>query len=318
MAAVRSIRFLLAVLGGAVLLALPSAASERQVIPFDLTDLDHMSVPFVINGTIHTEGLVDTAATYPMIDGHTARLTGLTDPGADAPMVNVLGVTGAQIYPVVRLARLDAGNVSFNDLPVALNMELDVPGPGNILPLKALQGDVVDFDFANKRITAYNGRPDGAAQLQPSRTRITEENGLLFVTVRINGKKGRALIDTGSGVTYINSLFAESSGTRANEEKTLKLQGATGGNLSVRVASARVMTICDYRVNQVDIMVSNPPLFDYLGLGEEPAMVLGLDFLSSFRMQIDRRRSQLVLSLPETRRNVRTINLNAKGSRIRN
>lgn len=300
---------------GIVLAALPAFATERQVIPFDFNAEDHMVVRMAVNDGAAT-GIVDTAATFPMIDGRTARIAGIPDPGKQAQQVNVLGVTGPAVYPVVRLDRLTVGNVLKTDLPVALNRRLDVPGATNVLPANAFEGDVVDFDFENRRIMIYNGRPDRSASMVPSALRLREVNGLLFAEVRINGRKGQALIDTGSSITYINSRFAMDSRTRANEEKTRVLQGATGGDQSLRVASARLLQIGDYRISDVDILVTDPPLFDYLDMDEAPAMVLGLDLLSVFRVQIDRRRNRLVLSLPKSDRNTRSLNLNARDTHI--
>lgn len=301
--------------GLAFLAGLPALAAERQVIPFETNDDDHMIVQLEINDGARTTGVIDTAATFPMIDGQTASLAGVPELGENPPMVNVLGLTGAEIYPVVRLDQLIVGNVLKTDIPVALNRRLDVPGARNVLPASAFEGDVIDFDFENQRVMVYNGRPDRSNSMVPSVQRYEEINGLLFVDVRLNGRKGRALIDTGSSVTYINSRFALESGTTANEEKTKTLFGATGGDQSLRVASAKMMMIGDYRIARVDILVTDPPLFDYLGMGEEPAMVLGLDLLSTFRMQIDRRRGRLLLSLPESK-NTRSLNLNARDTRI--
>ena len=298
------------------LAALPAMASERQVVPFEINDERHMVVQLALNETAQVTGIIDTAATFPMIDGQAARAAGVPGLGPEPQMVNVLGVTGPRVYPVVRLNRLVAGNVALSDVDVALNERLDVPGAKNVVPASAFEGDVIDFDFQRQRVMAYNGRPDRSAYLVPSSLRIMNEDGLMFVEVRINGKKGRALIDTGSSVTYINSQFASESGTRANVEKTQTLQGATGGDQSLRIASARMVALGDYRMANVDILVADPPLFDYLGTQDQPAMVLGLDLLSAFRMQIDRRRSRLVLSLPKTGRNVSTLNLNARDTRI--
>ena len=304
-----------ALIGLALLAGLPAFASERQVFPFEINDHDHMMVDVSVNDRAAT-AVIDTAATFPMIDGRTARIAGISPPGENPTMVNVLGITGAEIYPVVRLDSLMVGNVLKTDLPVALNAHLDVPGAHNILPASAFEGDVLDFDFQNQRVMIYNGRPDRSAYLVPSVQKIDEVDGLFFVEVRINGRKGRALIDTGSSVTYINSSFADVSRTKANVEKTEALQGATGGDVALRVATARVMTIGEFRVEKVDILVTDPPMFEYLGIGEEPAMVLGLDLLSTFRMQIDRRRHRLILSLPDNGVNTSRLNLNARDTRI--
>ncbi|HPE46870.1 MAG TPA: aspartyl protease family protein [Hyphomonas sp.] len=304
-----------ALIGAALLGGLPALASERQIIPFELDDNSHMIIEMEVNGSARVEGVIDTAATFPMIDGETARTAGLPDVGENPRLVNVLGVTGPQIYPVVRLDSLVAGNVALTDVPVALNVRLDVPGATNVLPANSLDGDIIDFDFKNQRLMVYDGRPERNSRLSTSALRISEESGLLFVDIRINGKKGRALVDTGSSVTYINSRFAIDSGTTANVDKTQKLFGATGGDQSLRIATAKAMAIGDFRIATVDILVTDPPLFDYLGVAEEPAMVLGLDLLSSFRVQIDRRRNRLILSMP-TEKNVRTINMNARDTHI--
>lgn len=302
----------------ALLGSLPAFASERQVIPFEINQHDHMVVRLEVNETDRVTGIIDTAATFPMINGRTARLADIPELGENPAMVRVLGLTGAEVFPVVQLDRLVVGNVMKTDVPVALNVDLNVTGAQNVLPASAFEGDVIDFDFENQRVMVYDGRPDRSARLVPSSMRYETINGLPFVEVRINGRKGRALIDTGSSITYVNSRFAADSHTTPNEEKTQVLQGATGADQSLSIATAKMIAIGDYRLTRVDILVSDPPLFEYLGMEDEPAMVLGLDLLSVFRMQMDRRRSKLILSLPGSATYMRGVNLDARDSHIPN
>jgi len=279
----------------------PAFASERQVIPFELNEYDHMVVRVEVNGNDRATAVIDTAATFPMINRRTAKLAEIPELGENPPMVSVLGLTGEDLFPVVSLDSLLVGNVLKTDIPVALNADFNVLGTQNVLPASAFEGDVLDFDFANQRVMVYDGRPDRSARLVPSSLPYTDRGGLIFIEVEVNGRKGKALVDTGSNVTFINSRFAEHAGTRTNEDKTKKLQGATSGDLSLRIATARSMEFGDYRISRTDILVSDPPLFDFLGISEEPAMVLGIDLLSAFRMQIDRRRNRLILSVPGSR-----------------
>ena len=44
-----------------------------------------------------------------------------------------------------------------------------------------------------------------------------------------------------------------------------------------------------------DIPVLETEMFAELGLGDEPVMVLGMDLLEHFRVQIDQRRQKLIL-----------------------
>lgn len=45
-----------------------AGASERLVVPFQISDLEHMIVPIIINNQHHTTGVVDTAATIAMLE----------------------------------------------------------------------------------------------------------------------------------------------------------------------------------------------------------------------------------------------------------
>mgnify|MGYP001346899076 CR=1 FL=1 len=105
--------------------------------------------------------------------------------------------------------------------------------------------------------------------------------------------KGQALIDTGSSITYMNSRFAEASNTRTNERKTEELLGITGEDFDVRMARVSRLEVGKLNLARLDLLVSDPLLFEYLGLSDEPVMVLGMDFITNFRMQIDRKNGRV-------------------------
>ncbi len=295
-----------------------AVAAERLVIPFQISDLEHMMVPIEINGTTLSTGVVDTAATFPMIDGRTALRSGVTAPDAASPRVNILGVNGTKEYPIVRLNSLKAGNVRLNAVEAAYSRDLDIPGAAaNILPASAFPGDILEFDFRARKISAYDGPPDRQRDDVYDILSYKLDGGLMFVTVRINGRKGRALIDTGSNLTYVNSVFADLAELKTNPEKTQLLQGATGGDQSIRVATARKVRMGDFHFNDADLFVSDPELFRLLGIEKEPIMVIGLDLLSVFKVQIDRRRGRMVFILPDTPFEQVGINLMARDTRLR-
>lgn len=304
----------------AVLLAIwagAAGASERLVVPFQISDLEHMVVPIVINNQHTTTGVIDTAATFAMVDARSATESGIRPPGADAPRVNILGVNGAKDYPVVRLGSIRAGNVNLGAVDAAYNRDLDIPGAAaNVLPSSAFPGDILEFDFRTNLISAYDGRPDRPLSNYYDRMPYKVDGGLMFIDIRINGRKGKALIDTGSNLTYVNSAFAAHANLRTNMDKTLLLQGATGRDESVRVATARKVQIADFNFHDADLLVSDPKMFEMLNLHEEPLMVIGLDLLSSFKVQFDRRHKRLILSLPDTAVKGVTVDLMARDTRL--
>ncbi|MEQ9506336.1 MAG: aspartyl protease family protein [Hyphomonas sp.] len=285
----------------AALALMPSVAqaAERLVIPFHISELEHMVVRLEINGNTVTTGVIDTAATFPMVDSRTAIQSGVAAPDLESEKVSILGVNGAKIYPVVRLDSVKTGNVRLGALDAAYSRDLDIPGTAaNVLPSSAFPGDVLEFDFRNQQISVYDGRPDRPKSNQYDSVPYKLDGGLMFVEIRINGRKGRGLIDTGSNLTYVNSAFADLADLATNAEKTQLLRGATGGDESLRVATARRVTLADFNFEKADLFVADPELFTLLGLRDEPVMVIGLDLLSSFKVQFDRRRSRIILSLP--------------------
>lgn len=286
---------------GLIAFAGAAGASERLVVPFQISDLEHMVVPIVINNQHTTTGVIDTAATFAMVDARSATQSGIRPPGAETPQINILGVNGARDYPVVRLGSIRAGNVNLGAVDAAYNRDLDIPGAAaNVLPSSAFPGDILEFDFKAMLISAYDGRPDRPLSNYYDRIPYRLEDGLIFVDIRINGRKGKALIDTGSNLTYVNSAFAEHAGLRTNLDKTLLLQGATGRDESVRVATARKVKLADFHFHDADLLVSDPVMFELLGLKDEPVMVIGLDLLSTFKVQFDRRHKRMILILPDS------------------
>jgi len=291
------------VLAGALLLASQTAGAsvtERLVIPFEMNRFDHMIVELELNGRTSTTGVVDTAATFAMVDSAVAMRGGVPAPDAASRMVNILGVNGDQDYPVVQLATVAAGNLRIHAVDAAYNEAIQVPGAAlNVLPAAAFPGDVLEFDFESRTISVYDGQPEVKRTHYADAMDYTDQGGLLFVDVRINGRLGRALIDTGSSFSYVNTTFAREAGMRRNDELTHLVFGATGESETAWVASARKIKLADFYVKGPNLMVSDPILLDRLGLVDEPVMVLGLDFLSKFRLQFDRRKHQLILSMPD-------------------
>ena len=93
--------------------------------------------------------------------------------------------------------------------------------------------------------------------------------------------------------------------------------GADSGGANVKVMSARQLKLGKHEMRDFLILSADPPLFEYLGLEEEPAMVLGLDTLRNFRLQIDRERGYVHLSRAETRKEGRRYRIQPFSSRLR-
>lgn len=302
-----------------VLAAAPAfaAGAARTIIPFEISEHQHMIVELEINDRTRTTGVVDTAATFAMVDSREVAGSGVVPPDATSRQVNILGVNGERLYPVVRIGTVDLGALRLNALDAAYSEDMDVPGAAaNVLPVSAFPGDVLELDFEDGLISLYDGRPEINRSRYSDSLPFMIEDGLIFIPVRINGKTGRALVDTGSNLSYVNSAFARFAGMKRDEDNTRRLLGITGDSADLSVVSVRKIRFADFFIENPKLMVSDPVLLEKLGLEDEPVMVLGLDLLSRFQVQFDRRRGRVILSVPGSSVGGVEMDLQAPASRL--
>ena len=305
-----------AVLAAFICAALPAGASARHLVfPLSVSPAGYIQTPFTVNDTLQLPAIIDTAATIAMIDASAAARAGIDAPPPDEIKMPVYGLLGLREFPVVSIGNLSREGVRVFEIGAAYNNREQMPGGPLVIPATSFGGDVLDFDFLNGRLSIYDGRPQSNGR-SSGKGKLTIENGLIFAEVKVNGVKGKALIDTGSPFSFINSQMAQAAKARPDEEKTRSLQGATGGTLSVSVASVKRLSVARFNISRLNMIVADPAMFHDLGLNDEPAMLLGLDLLSHFRVQIDRARGYLILT-PADEGPAMTINLNARGSRLR-
>ncbi len=298
---------------GLTVFAIQAAAGNLGSIKMTVNDSDQMTVSVQIDDR-EGPAIVDTAATYAMVD---ADLLSATNSVTLDQEVAILGLSGRRLFPVARIGPVSTGDVSLAILPAAINTQARFPGHKTILPASAFKARVIDFDFNRNRIDLYDTRPQSPGDAVLSRISYSEIEGLPFIQVKLNGKTGLALIDTGSDATYINSKFAEIAGARLQPDKTVRLFGSDANSTQVRVMSARSLKIGRHSMRDFRILSADPPLFEHLGLAEQPVMVLGLDTLRNFRLQIDRDRKHVLLSRPESRAVGRRFRVQPFSSRIR-
>ncbi|WP_158085640.1 aspartyl protease family protein [Henriciella aquimarina] len=288
---------ILALLAAAVMLVGPASANQQHTIPFEITQSGHLVIDVAVNGTSDEKAIVDTGATFPMLDRRTAERLGLTlEEGS--PTVDIIGLGATSTFPVLQLDSLRVGDVDLGGVEVAYNSEFLLPGARNLIPSSSIPLRTLDFDFEKMRLRAYDRRPFAVRNATTSRFPITWINDLPFIEIEVNHKAGLALIDTGANVTFINSVFAENVASSPDDFRTLTLTGSTGEVTPIRVLSSRLLDLGDFRVKRFDVIVSDPEFFAVCGLKDQPVMVLGLDVLKSFRLQIDREANELRISRP--------------------
>ncbi len=289
-------------------------ADPKDQLSVNVDEEDRMTITLKV-GEKNVPAVLDTAATFFMVD-HSV-LNDFNSRPLDSP-VDILGMDGVKEYPTTQIGPLVTGNTSLGTVNAAVNSKSRFIGHRTIVPLKALPGRSVDFNFEANTIKFYDRKPERQSRDNiVSRIKYEEIDGLLFVPVRLNGKPGRALIDTGSDVTYVNSAFAEASRAKLDMDKTRRLIGIASAGVQVRVFNAKRFKIGSHRMRAFDILAADPPLFQHLKMENEPMMVIGLDLLREFHLQIDRSDELVLLGRERPEGSARHFKISPQQGRVR-
>ncbi|MEL7546782.1 MAG: aspartyl protease family protein [Pseudomonadota bacterium] len=265
-------------------------ASEQKLLLLEQNASKRPLTEIVVNGE-RASGLIDTGATIALFDEKI-----FADDEAvlfDQEETRVLGIGGQRSYPIAELPRLSAGADTWTDVRVAVNTGNRFPVRHAILPLSLFEESIVDFDFRNDRVLLYDGRPKMVRRGRTSKINYVDSDGLIFVDIRINGAKGRALIDTGADISFVNLAFANASKAKIDEVETHRIRGSDQSLQTASIYTFRNMRFAGSRISKFAVPVLETDLFAELGFVDEPMMLLGMDFLQHYRMQIDRERKRI-------------------------
>ncbi|SER26700.1 aspartyl protease family protein [Sphingobium sp. YR768] len=159
-----------------------------------------------------------------------------------------------------------------------------------IIVLDVMGGYLVDFDLPSARLSLLDGAEAKAlvGSLGPAVPARSVNGGLLAVPVKVNGVTGWGVIDTGARETRINTRFAnlaQIAVDRAGMSTTV--YGATNSASSLRPGQTRSVHLLGRELGVTSIRIADLPVFETFGLQDEPAMIIGADYLGRFRLVID-------------------------------
>ena len=269
-----------------------ASAAEQRTLSFAESSRLGPILDVQVNG-IATMPLLDTGATVALIDDD--YLTTSEAPYSLATRARILGLGGMREYPMASLPVLTIGNRSWSDVRVAVNASHQFPVEHSILPISLFQTSIIDFDFSKSQIHLYDGRPKRIRNAPKSTIRYTEDQRLIFMPVKMNGVRGLALIDTGAERSFVNPVFARRAKAIPDEYDQERMQGSDLSTKTAHLHTFRNFQVGNFEIPKTRIPVLRTDLFAELGHAETPMMVMGMDFLKHFRVQIDRRRKRITL-----------------------
>jgi predicted aspartyl protease len=275
------------------------AREPLYVAPTNRDGIGRVWVPVQINDQGPFRLVLDTGATRSAVTAAVARTLGIqTD---QSRPVLLRGSTGSAVAPTIAVQSMSVGDlwVEPDLLPVVANA---FGGAQGLLGMDGMQDKRIFIDFRNDYIEIARSRNRRAATGFAVIPFLPNELRLLVVNAQVGNLRVRAIIDTGAQATIGNTALQQAMRRQIARRHTGQdeITGATGDVQSGIGANVPSITIGDITVRGAHVTFGDMHIFDLWKLGDEPALVIGMDILGLVdTLVIDYRRRELhIKTLP--------------------
>jgi predicted aspartyl protease len=272
---------------------LVTAPQPRYVAPTNRDRIGRVWVPVFLNDKGPFRLVLDSGATRSAVTAQVARTLQISLD--QAPRVLLRGVTGAAIVPTIKVDSLSVGDLWIG--PAILPIVADAfGGAEGLLGTDGMQEKRIFIDFRNDFInvsTSRNRRAPSDFQTIPF---LKNNLQLLIVNATVGTTQVRAIIDTGAQATIGNPALqvAMRRTIARGAGNTDQITGATGEVQSGIGANVSIIQLGDITIRDAHVTFGDMHIFDHWNLGDEPALLIGMDVLGLLdTLVIDYRRREL-------------------------
>lgn len=295
----RSRRAVIAALGAGLATpawALAEPPAEVAPKPGETEDLlqgrkdwtSRLTTPVSIDGKGPFRFIIDTGANRSVISSQVAAALALP-PGKPTLVHDIVGAREAQ---TVNVKSFTAGGIAIpiHDIPVLAGADLGAQG---LLGIDAFRNRRVTFDFAREevRITrsanrTFDAPPRGRSITTETTVRAEQRSGqLTIIDAQAVDRRITCFIDSGAQDSIGNLAMRRLVQARVGgADVPVVLRGATGEDAPGVVAAVPSMRIGRLKFNAVSMIFADLHTFALWRLADRPAMMIGMDLLSSFDM----------------------------------
>ncbi|HEY3730145.1 MAG TPA: retroviral-like aspartic protease family protein [Steroidobacteraceae bacterium] len=278
----------------------PSASQPPDRINAASDAAQRLTVNVRLNGTGPYRFVVDTGADRSVVaDDVAANLGPLR-----GRQVVLRGIVRTMATETVHVRELAVGSARHQriEMPVVPRSMLEADG---YLGLDTIDGYRVTFDFKQHALEIdashssgmwYLARPDQA------RVRTVGSAGRLrSLDCKVAGVSTTAFIDSGAEVSVGNPPLLNALGRHHPlrvELGTLPLTGVTGGQVIGQLTVIDRISLQDLEFTDCTLVIADLPIFDIWGLTQQPALLIGMNYLRQFaRVSIDYRTKEIRFDL---------------------
>ena len=283
-------------LGGAT-----ASAADLAKLPYRIGPDGRVSTDVFLDGRGPYSFVLDTASSRTMLFEHLRQQLGLTP--ADTDMLKVYAMnnigTAVPVKPeVMSLDQQTIKGLTMGVLPDEIMPSDGTHGADGILGMDALSQYfmVMDHDTLQMKLmdpadpsaTAYRDWP--SEKLTPYQARDMDIT-FWWLPAKFGNQTVTALLDMGSGITMVNWDAAERMGLRRVDFLKTKvpseLRDALGTLEPVVLIKGLQIQVDDHKFLDQTVIVANAKVFEYFGLQDRPAAIIGPALMRSNSLAID-------------------------------
>jgi predicted aspartyl protease len=251
-----------------------------------------MTVPVTVTDKGPYDFVIDTGAERSVVSQELARALALDD----GPMARLMDFAGASIVSTVKVPYLTTGKLVTSNIE-APSLAMANLGAQGMLGIDALQGHKVVLDFDRRRmlLSPAKRHPIGDVVL-----RASSRNGQLIITKAwFEGKPISVMIDTGSWLSVGNKAMLALAKRQPRFVSPVIVESVTGRSFKADYVMVDGVRVGGINFDKFGMSFADVPLFESLGLRDQPALILGLGSMQAFRrVEIDFVNHEIAFSLP--------------------
>ncbi len=201
------------------------------------------------------------------------------------------GRTEALVYPIPEISAL--GSTIYLEETVAI---ADPPGRKDVyglIGIDLLRGKTLAFYLNQARVQLFQNLRDLPSY---DSWRMTQGRpvgyGSLAITLEMEGLKVPAILDTGASFSIMTSatyqaLPSSARGPKKRQNERLTRILSSSGVSAGRIVEVDSLKVGEVEYEQVEIIVSDLPIFRAFGASDVPAIIIGTDVLGRGEFAID-------------------------------
>jgi len=262
----------------------------------------HIIIDVEINGQGPYAFLVDSGAQASVAFPNLIEALDL--PEDAGPAVQVQGASELRrtaFYQIdsVTIGNRDEGPMRVVSAPDGTGARFaDYPTYG-ILGANILNAYSVEFDFEAGTLRLFDAETDFSDYTAGWDRADYTLNPFGFATfpVQIDETATTAILDLGASRHTVNAVGFEALGfdPEGEYENTAPAHGLNGQPVELPLVGDRSLSMGSFARDDVEIALMDSPVFGMLGLGDQPAMLLGLPLFEGRALLFDRAGQQLVI-----------------------